>query len=205
MSHTPALPPTVARRGAALAGPTSAVAVLLFLVALAVHGDDVAALSREPLGVTSSVLALVSVGLLLLGLVHLALTRAPLQEGAGLVAVLVAGAGTLLLAGAAWTQLIVVPALAVEAPRLVNEGTGLVIAGYIVSFLCTGLGWLLVGLRLRRDPGLGRGRVRLLLAGSVLMVAPLPTRWVFLAVAVTLLVSARPAPVASAAPVPVTG
>lgn len=195
--------PLAPRPLAALAGPVAGLSLLLFFAALVLHGDSTVALSRSALGVTSSALALVSVGLLVLGLVQLAAGSSTLQDGRGRVAVGIAGAGTLLLAGGAWAQLVVLPALAVEAPALAESGTGLVTAGYITSFLVTGLGWLLVGLRLRADQPVRRGGVRLVLAGSVLMLAPLPTRWVFLAAGVTLLLSARRAPVTSGSPVAV--
>jgi hypothetical protein len=190
------------RTAARLAGPAAVLALVLFFVALAVHGDDVGAIARGPLGATANALALVSLLLLLAGLVRLAarpeLARSPW-------AVLLAGAGTVLAAGGAWTQLVLLPVLAVEAPRVANEGAGLLTAGYVVSFLLAGIGWLLVAVRLRHDGDLSRGRVRLLLVGALLMLSPLPTRWFLLAVAVSLL--AAPQPVASPrrTAVPATG
>ena len=154
------------RRGAVLAGPAAVLSLLLFFAALAVSGSEVADLTRSPLGALSSGFALVSVGLLLLGLVHLARTAPRLQDNGGRWAVLTAGVGTLLLVGGAWSQLVVLPALAVEAPALANEGTGLVTVGYNVSFLATGLGWLLVALRLRGSGLLSSGQVGLMIAGS---------------------------------------
>ncbi|HVM27041.1 MAG TPA: hypothetical protein VM433_05125 [Mycobacteriales bacterium] len=178
---------------ALLAGPVAVAAAGLFFAALAVHGDDIGAIARGPLGVASNLLALASVLLLLLGLVRLT-ARPALDDGAGAASLLVAGAGTVLLAGAAWAQLVTLPVFAVEAPRVADEGTTLVTAGYVVSFVVAGLGWLLVAFRLRRDPALARGRVRLLLVGAVLMLAPLPTRWFLLAVAVSLLAATETAP-----------
>ena len=186
------------RRGAVLTGPAAVLSLLLLLAALAVHGSEVSDLARSPLGALSSAVALVSVGLLLLGLVHLALTAPGLQDRIGMWAVLAAGFGTLLLVGGTWSLLVVLPALAVEAPALAREGTALVSAGYIVSFLATGLGWLLVALRLRGSTVLSSGQSALLLAGSVLMVVPLPSRWFVLALAVTL-VARTPVPAVPAA------
>lgn len=190
-------------RLAALAGPAALVSLLLLFAALAVHGDAAVDLSRSALGVASSALGLVSTGLLLLGLARLA-AHPQLQGPGGSASVLVAGGGTLLLAGGAWAQLVVLPVLAVEAPSLAEGGSGLVTAGYVASFLTAGVGWLLVALRLRGDASLSRAGVRLLLAGSVLMLAPLPTRWVFLALAVTLLVRRKERTPATA-PVPALG
>lgn len=174
---------------AKLAGPAAVAALVLFFTALAVHGDDVGAISRGGLGVTANALALLSLLLLLVGLARLA---ARPSLGAGSVPVLLAGAGTVLAAGGAWTQLVLLPVLAVEAPQVADGGAGLLTAGYVVSFLLCGLGWLAVGLRLRGDAELSPGRVRLLLVGAVLLLAPLPTRWFLLAVAVSLL-AAEPA------------
>ena len=184
------------------AGPTAVLALVLFFAALGVHGDDVGAIARGPLGATSNVLALLSLLLLLAGLVQLA-RRPVLHDATG--AVLLAGAGTVLVAGGAWAQLVLLPVVAVEAPTLADEGSGLLTAGYVVSFLVAALGWLLVALRLRRDPELSRGVVRLLLVGVLLMVTPLPVRWFLLTVAVTLLASEQPTTARSAATVPATG
>lgn len=192
-----------ARQAGVLAGPAAVLAVVLFFAALGVTGDDPGALSRSPLGVASNSVALLSIVLLLLGLAHLASTSAALRSAPA--AVVAAAAGTLLMSGAAWTQLVVLPALATEAPRMADQGHSLVTAGYILSFLAAGLGWLLVALRLRRDQLLGRGRVRLLVAGAVLMIVPLPGRWFLLAIAVTLLARSYPARAAVRQPVPAAG
>lgn len=191
-----------ARPAARFAGPTAVLALVLFFAALGVHGDDIGAIARGPLGVTSNVLALLSVVLLLAGLVQLA-RRPVLHDATG--AVLLAGAGTVLVAGGAWAQLVLLPVVAVEAPVLADEGSGLLTAGYVVSFLVAALGWLLVALRLRRDPELSRGAVRLLLVGVVLLVSPLPVRWFLLAIAVTVLAAEQPAAARSTAAVPATG
>lgn len=163
------------------AGPTAVAALALFFVALGVHGDDVRATSRGVLGVSANALALVSLLLLLVALGRLAL-RPALHER-GLAAVLLAAAGTVLTAGGAWAQLVLLPVLAVEAPDIATGGAPLLTAAYVASFLVLGLGWLLVGLRLRAD-GTAAG---LLLAGAAFAIAPLPTRWFLLAVAVSLL------------------
>lgn len=196
----PASFPSLASRSAALAGPAAVLAVVLFFAALAVHGDDAVALTRSALGVASSAVGLLSTGLLLIGLVHLALSSPALREAPA--ALVLAGAGTLLLSGGAWAQLVVLPALATEAPVMANEGHSLVTAGYVVSFLVACLGWLLVALRLRREPQLRRGHVRLLLAGALLMIVPLPGRWFLLAIAVTLLARGSTFPQVVREPVP---
>lgn len=181
------------RPPARAAGPTAVLSAALFFAALAVHGDDVPAIVRGPLGVAANALGLVSLLCLLAGLVRLA-ARPALASAP--VAVLVAGVGTVLAAGGAWAQLVLLPVLAERAPEIAEQGDGLLTAAYVVSFLSAGVGWLLVGLRLRADDGLSRGAVRLLLAGAVLTLLPLPSRWFLVAVAVSLLAAApvvRPA------------
>jgi hypothetical protein len=190
------------RRVAAWAGPFAVLSLVLLIAALAVTGDDIGAVARSPLGVAANAIALLSVGLLLVGLVHLVRASSSLHDQAGGVAALLAGAGTLLLAGGAWSQLVMLPALAVEAPAMANEGHPLVTAGYVGSFLLAGAGWLLVALRVRRDGLVTRGHARLLLAGSLLMIAPLPSRWFLLALAVTLVARRRPAEAAAPQLVP---
>jgi hypothetical protein len=190
------------RRVAAWAGPFAVLSLVLLIAALAVTGDDIGAVARSPLGVAANAIALLSVGLLLVGLVHLVRASSSLHDQAGGVAALLAGAGTLLLAGGAWSQLVMLPALAVEAPAMANAGHPLVTAGYVGSFLLAGAGWLLVALRVRRDGLVTRGHARLLLAGSLLMIAPLPSRWFLLALAVTLVARRRPAEAAAPQLVP---
>jgi hypothetical protein len=168
------------------AGPAAVAALVLFLAALVVHGDDVGAITRGPLGAVSNVLALASLLLVLCGLVAMVHRHAPLRDGAGSGAALLAGAGTVLVAGGAWAQLVLLPVLAVEAPRVANEGAGLLTAAYVGSFLVAGAGWLLVAVRLGSE--VRRGRRVLLIVGAVLFLAPLPARWFLLAVAVSLLV-----------------
>ena len=178
------------------AGPAAVAALVCFFTALAVHGDDVPAISRGALGVGANALALLSLLLLLVALARLAMRPALHEDGLG--AVLVAMTGTVLAAGGAWAQLVLLPVLAVEAPEVAERGATLLTAGYVVSFLVLGVGWLLVGLRLRRD-GVPSG---LLMAGAALAIAPLPTRWFLLAIAVSLLaVREQQAPVPAPAAV----
>jgi hypothetical protein len=174
------------RPAALAAGPVAVAALVLFFAALAVHGDDVGAITRNPLGIGANVLALLSLLLLLVGLVRLA-ARPALADAAGTGAVLLAGAGTVLAAGGAWAQLVTLPVFAVQAPQVANEGATPITAAYVGSFLVAGLGWLLVAVLLRRDDRMTRARTALLVAGAVLLVLPLPTRWFLLAIAVSLL------------------
>lgn len=166
---------------AVAAGPAAVAALVLFFGALAVHGDDIGAISRGVLGVAANALALLSLLLLLVALARLVVSSGLQERGLG--AVLLAATGTVLTAGGAWAQLVLLPVLAVEAPDVAEGGATLLTAGYVVSFLVLGAGWLLLGLHLRRA-GVPS---RLLIAGAVLAIAPLPTRWFLLAVAVSVL------------------
>ena len=51
--------------------------------------------------------------------------------------------GTVLGAGGYWTYVFVLPELSKRAPSVADQSSGSVLAGFFVSFLIMGLGWLL--------------------------------------------------------------
>ena len=166
--------PTVAgtRRLALFAGPWAVAALASLFGALALAGGDEVALAKHPLAVLSSGLGLLSLVGLGAGLLRLRPTG---WSGA------LAGAGVILAIGAQWSQLVVLPSLAVEEPRLAAGGLPAVQAGFILSFVLLAVGWAAVSRRLNRRRGL-------VLAGALLCIPPLPVRWFLLAIAVSLLV-----------------
>lgn len=167
--------PVPGTRGLALlAGPTAVGALLTLVAAIVVAGDDDVALVKHPLAVLSSGLGLVS----LVGL-GAGLLRIPLRARTARLAL--AAVGVVLAIGAQWSQLVVLPSLAVEEPRLASEGLPAVQAGFILSFVLLAVGWAIVSRQLER-------RRTLVLVGALLCIPPLPARWFVLAIAVTLLV-----------------
>lgn len=126
--------------------------------------------------------------LLLLGLVGLYARQAEESGAMGLVAFLVAFAGTALIFGTWWTNTFVPPSLATEAPRLLQAGpSGTLGFGFTMSFALAALGWLLFGLVSFRTRVYPRVATVLLMVGAALTFTPLPASQVVFEVAVAWL------------------
>lgn len=113
--------------------------------------------------------------LLLGGLIGLYASHLEDMGTLGLAGFLVALVGTALTVGALWDSAFVLPALAQEAPDLVEaEPPTLVFLGSIVSFGLFALGWLLFGVAMLRSRTYPRVAAILLIVGAVLAFFPLP-------------------------------
>jgi hypothetical protein len=112
-------------------------------------------------------LFLVVTGLISLGLVGLYVHQAEHAGSLGLIAFLVAFIGTVLVAGAEWAAIFIVPWLAGAAPELLDtEPAAVVSIGFILSFGLLALGWLLCGLASLQARVLPRGAAILLMVGA---------------------------------------
>lgn len=126
--------------------------------------------------------------LLLLGLVGLYARQSEASGALGLVAFLVAFAGTTLILGTWWTNTFVAPSLATEAPAFLEAGpTGVLGLGFTLSFALAAVGWLLFGLVSLRARIYPRAAAAALVVGAVLTFAPLPISGVVLEVAIAWL------------------
>ena len=124
--------------------------------------------------------------LLLLGLVGLYARQSEASGVPGLVAFLVAFAGTALVLGTWWTNTFVAPSLATEAPAFLEAGpTGVLGAAYTLSFALAAVGWLLFGLVSLRARVYPRAATAVLMVGATLSFVPLPASGVVLEVAIT--------------------
>lgn len=113
--------------------------------------------------------------LLLLGLVGLYARQSEASGALGLVAFLVAFAGTALILGTWWTNAFAAPSLAAEAPAFLEAGpTGVLGFGFTLSFALGALGWLLFGLISLRARVYPRAAAAALVVGAALTFAPLP-------------------------------
>ena len=160
--------------------------LIVFALALILTGGDELALAVSPVGMASSLLGLASLIALVLGLVALH-DRPELRRGAGAVGWTVAMIGTVMTAGGQWTQLFPLPGLAGPAPELASGGIGTLIAGSIASFVVLDAGWVLPGIALLRARGVSRGIAWAVIIGGLVCIAPLPARFVVVAVAASLL------------------
>ncbi len=152
---------------------------------------DVAGSARFTVATATALAALVLMALGLVGLHRR-------QEGAlgrfGTVAFAVALVGTVLAAGAAWTQVFTLPFLADRAPvALEVETSGPQLAGFFSSFALLSVGWAMYAIATRRAGVLSRRGAGVMLAGAALAMLPAPTaaRLLVLTVGVALVSRAR--------------
>ena len=167
---------------AMLAGVLIIISALLGVLAI-----DFSNLSREAL---RSTFAFYSLGylfggiLLLGGLVGLYADQSEAAGPLGVVGFLLAFLGTALFVGVSWDQAVGVPALAVEAPELLEQEAPL---GFKLSLWLFSLGWLLFGVATLRAGRYRREAAWLLIAGAVINFIPRPGTEVVLAAAVAWL------------------
>lgn len=152
---------------ASVGGVLFVVLVVAFVVLLGDQPDSVAATTSTY--VILEVLFLVAAVLIFLGLVGLYARQAEQAGTLGLIAFLAAFIGTALFFGFEWASTFVVPALAETAPDFLDaEPSGVLAAGFILTFVLFALGWLLFGLASLRARVLPRGSAVLLMIGAVL-------------------------------------
>ena len=185
---------SLVRPAALVAGPAAVVSLVLLVVGLLVEGE--AGLDTSALGVASSALLLLALfGLAATAVAALGRLRAATR---GLAGAAVAVVGTLLVFGGGWAALFVLPALAAEAPAVLDQGLGSVVVGYIASYVVFSVGWVWTAVSLIRarlvPTALG---VLLAVAGALAFVpAPEAFRLVLVSIAATLIARRLASPTA---------
>jgi len=163
-------------------------AVLSFVLYTTIVGNDrISEAAISPVFFLPSGAQLLAMVLLLIGLVALFARQAETFGALGLTGFLLALVGTTMAAGALWSQVFVVPRLAEVAPEVADRGSGSVLAGFLLSFLIFGVGWLLFGVATLRTRTFPRWAVVLLVVGAVISILPLPSRALILEIAVALM------------------
>ena len=198
------------RWGGLAAIASALLAVISFVLYTVVVGDD-----RLSEAATSAVFflpsgaQLLAMVLLLVGVVAVFARQAEMFGALGLTGFLLALVGTTMAAGALWSQVFVVPRLSEASPAVVDQAGGSVLAGFLLSFLLFGVGWLVFGVATLRTRVFARWAVVLLLVGAVVSILPLPSRALILEVAVACLgftlLTEKGAPVRARAPRGTTG
>ena len=123
--------------------------------------------------------------ILLFGLVAVYLHQHDRLTGLGHVGLFVALSGAAMSVGGVWSQVFVTPYLIAEAPQLLEQSSPSVLAGYILSYNLLGLGALLFSIATLLSRAFPRWTSVLDIAGAVICVGPLPSRFFLFAVAVT--------------------
>ena len=168
-----------------VAGPAALVALVLLVVGMAT--EDEAALLTSPL-VTAS-LGLLLVAMLGIGAAAVAALARLRDAGRPVPGVALAVIGTVLVAGGGWAGLFVLPALAAEAPEVLERGLQSVVVGYIASYFVFAVGWLWTGIALIRARLVPTWLGVLVAVGGLVAFVPGPGafRLVLVSVAATLL------------------
>lgn len=143
----------------------------------------------SPLAVAAGAAGLAATIALLLGLIWLHQDSRDKAPGVGNGALLTALVGAALTVGAVWSLVFVAPSLGARYPGLLDEPLPGMVAGYIASHVVLGVG-ILAWAVTARQAGLITPTARtVLIAGGLLCIAPLPAR--YLMVALGLLLVAR--------------
>jgi hypothetical protein len=158
------------------------------LLSFTVFSGDLAEIATTGAYLADGGMRLLAGVLLLLGLVGLYARQSEASGALGLVAFLLAFAGTALILGTWWTNAFVAPSLATEAPAFLEAGpTGVLGVAYTLSFALAAVGWLLFGLVSLRTRVYPRAAAVVLMVGAASNFAPLPGFQVVFYVAVAWL------------------
>jgi hypothetical protein len=187
------------RPAAVIAGPAAAAAFVLLVAGLVTEGE--AGIDTSPLAIASSALLLVA----LLGIAAAALAAFGRlrDDGRGSAGAVVALVGTVLVLGGGWASLFVLPALAAEAPDVLDAGLGSVVVGFISSYVVFTVGWVWTGIALVRARLVPTWLGVLVAVSGVLAFVPAPEAFRLLVIAIAVTLLARRLAVRAGAPVPV--
>ena len=176
-------------RIAEYAGITSAVLAIVGLIGfiVVVGSQSISDGAGSPAFLVPAGAALgstVAIGLALVGLFARQEARLSRIGVAGFVIALV---GTMLAAGAQWTYMFVVPHFAEVVPEMINESTGIVLAGFVLSYAVLSVGWILFGIGTLRAAVFPRLGAIATIVGAAIAFLPMPSRTLVLTLAVAYL------------------
>jgi hypothetical protein len=122
--------------------------------------------TNTPIEKVMAILFLAGKVFVLLGLVGLYLRQAKSAGRFGVVAFLIALAGTGLMIASDWSEIFIAPILSEVAPDLVETNMPtLLLVGFVLNYITEKLGWLLFGIATFRARVLPRPAALLLIAG----------------------------------------
>ena len=188
-----------------LAGPTSLVAGALMIVAqlmmLPFDPNDHVATSTDPLFQAGGVVYLAGFVALMVALVGAYGAGLHRAGRLGLVAIVAAISGTMLLGGDLWFETFAVPWLADEAPGALDTDPTLLLGiGAVLSYLTFAVGWALFGIATYRSRVFPKAVGIALVIGGVIgfraLLAPfgIPLALAVISMGVTMVRSRAPSP-----------
>jgi hypothetical protein len=186
---------TFTRAGRAGALAAAPLVMVLLVVAFTVGGAEGTTMAT-PAVVAANVAGLAAALGVLLGLVWAHLRTHEALDGRGGLAMTVAFVGAGLVVGSAWSAVFVAPAMELAHPGLTDEPLSGVIAGYMISHVLLGigvLGWAVVA---GRAGVITSSATTVLVIGGIVCLAPLPGRFVVVAVGLLLMALRDRVPVA---------
>lgn len=173
---------------AVVAGALLLVGDLLDLLSLATGPENTSEAATTTTFTFTFLLYLIGSVLLLVGLVGLYVRQSEASGILGLAGFAIAFLGTALILGAVWAQLFIAPFLAVRAPAALDaEPTGMLAAGFTLTFALGALGWLLFGIAALRARVYPRAAAIALMVGAVISFLPIPASGIVLDVVVAWL------------------
>lgn len=128
-------------------------------------------------------------GLLVIGLLGLAVRWAARLDVRGRAALLLLTFASTVMVGASATLAVVVPALVDRAPAIADDPPVAVPATFVLSGLVMGVCGIVLAMSLRRERLVPTWATTLLLVASVVTIVPLPSRFFLLAFAVAALLT----------------
>lgn len=174
---------------AAVAGGVLAFASLVTVMAgEATMGDD---FMGSPGAFAAGWGSFAGAALFSLGLIGFALTHLEVLSAAGRRAFGVLAVATAITTGAMATLALIVPHLAERMPDIVTDPPAAVPPTFIFSGLVSGVCAIVIAVGLRRSGQVSRTLTGLLIAGAIVTMVPLPSRYFLLSLAVGVLVLAR--------------
>lgn len=168
-----------------LAGPLAIASVALVIASEISSGGSVEAMEGSVTGLLGGVLGLIGAIALLIGLIAVYLHQHDRLGELGLFGFLLSLTGAAMSVGGVWSQVFVVPHLIAEAPELLEQGAGPILAGYVLSYSLLGVGAFLFSIATLRGRAFPRWTAILGIIGAVVCLAPLPSRYFLFAIAVT--------------------
>jgi hypothetical protein len=177
------------------AGPAAVLALVLLVGGLVTAGDG--NIDASPLATASSALLLVALlGIGAAAVMALARLR---EDGRAVPGPAIGVVGTVLVAGGGWAALFVLPALAKQAPEVLDTGMQSVVVGYIASYVVFTVGWVWTGVALIRAQLVPTWLGVLVAVGGALAFVPAPEafRLAVIGVAASLLARRLAVPVSA--------